>query len=238
MRKKHLILFALIAFLSLHLAGKNVSVQLDVTSRFIWRGFDLLPDNNSAFQPSLTFDLGDSGFSLNVWASFALTDRDVYKYADEIDLTLTYALQTTEDLSLVLGFTNYGWWFARDFEFKDNTTQEFFVELGFPKVPFSPTLTAFYDINLGDGLYVQLTGGHPLSIGSGLTLDLAATLGYNAGMYLPEGADTGFSDLTIGASVPFKLGSITLSPFVNYTFVFLDAVNDDNELWFGASLIF
>jgi len=151
---------------------------------------------------------------------------------------LTYALKTQESLSLVVGFTNYGYWFTRDFKFEDHTTQEFFVELGFPKVPFSPTLTAFYDINLGDGLYVQLTGVHTLPLGGGLSLDLAAALGYNAGMFLPEGADTGFSDLTIGASVPLKLGGLTLSPFVNYTFVFLDAVNDDNELWFGASLIF
>jgi hypothetical protein len=238
MKKKRLVLFILIVFLSLPLIGKTFNFQVDVTSRFIWRGFDLLADNNSALQPSLTYDFGDSGFSLNVWASFALTDRDVYKYADEIDLTLTYALKTSETLSLVLGFTNYGWWFARDFEFEDNTTQEFFAELGFPKVPLSPKLTAFYDINLGDGLYVKLTGGHSLPIGGGLSLDLAATLGYNAGMFLPEWADTGFSDLTIGAALPIKLGSLTLSPFVNYTFVFLDAVNEDNELWFGASLIF
>ena len=238
MKKKRLVLFVLIVFLSLPLVGKAFSFQVDVTSRYIWRGFDLLPDNNSALQPSLTYDFGDSGFSLNIWASFALTDRDIYKYADEIDLTLTYALKTQESLSLVLGFTNYGWWFARDFEFEDNTTQEFFVDLGFPTVPLSPTLPAFSEINLGDGLYVQLAGGHAVPLGEGLSLDLAATLGYNAGMFLPEGADTGFSDLTIGASVPFKIGGLTLSPFVNYTFVFLDAVNDDNELWFGASLIF
>ena len=238
MKKMRLFLFILIVFLSLPLIGKNFNAQVDFTSRFIWRGFDLLPDNNSALQPSLTYDFGDSGFSLNVFTSFALTDRDIYKYADEIDLTLTYALKTQESLSLVLGFTNYGWWFAHDFTFEDNTTQEFFVELGFPKVPFSPKLTAFYDINLGDGLYVQLEGGHSLPLRGELNLDLAATLGYNAGLYLPEGQDTGFSDLTIGASLPIKLGSLTLSPFVNYTFVFLDAVNEDNELWFGASLIF
>jgi hypothetical protein len=238
MKYKQLVLFGLIVFLSLPLIGKAFNFQVDVTSRFIWRGFDLLPDNNSALQPSLTYDFGDSGFSLNVFASFALTDRNFYKYADEIDLTLTYALKTSETLSLVLGFINYGYFFAKSFKFEDNTTQEFFVELGLPKVPLSPTLTAFYDINLGDGLYVKLTGGHSLPIGGGLSLDLAATLGYNAGMFLPEWADTGFSDLTIGASLPIKLGSLTLSPFVNYTFVFLEAVNEDNELWFGASLIF
>jgi hypothetical protein len=238
MKKMRLFLCVFIVFLSLPLVGKAFSFQVDVTSRFIWRGFDLLPDNNSAIQPSLTYDFGDSGFSLNIFASFALTDRDIYKYWDEIDLTLTYALKTSENISIVLGFTNYGWWFAEDFKFKDHTTQEFFVELGFPKVPFGPKLTAIYDINVYDGLYVQLSGGHSVSIGGGLALDLAAALGYNGGFNPIEGADTGLSDLTIGASVPFKLGGLTLSPFVNYTFVFLDAVNDDNELWFGASLIF
>ena len=238
MKKLRLILFVAMVFLSLPLIGENFSFRVDVTSRFIWRGFDLLPDNHSALQPSLTYDFADSGFSLNVFASFALTDRGIYKYADEIDLTLTYALKTSETLSLILGFTNYGWWFAQDFKFEDNTTQEFFVELGFPKVLFRPKLTAFYDINLYDGLYVRLSGGHPLPISRGLTLDLAAALGYNGGFNPIEGADTGFSDLTIGASLPIKLGGLTLSPFVNYTFVYLDAVNDDNELWFGASLIF
>jgi hypothetical protein len=34
------------------------------------------------------------------------------------------------------------------------------------------------------------------------------------------------------------LSAIALSPFVNYTFVFLDAVNDEDEFWFGVSLIF
>ena len=238
MRVKRLILFGLIAILSFPLLGKNASFQVDLTSRFIWRGFDLLPDNNSALQPSLTFDLGDSGFSLNVWASFALTDRGIYKYWDEIDLTLTYALKTPENLSLVLGFTNYGYWFAESFKFKDHTTQEFFVEVGLPKVLLSPKLTAFYDVNLGDGLYVQLSAVHPVPLAGNIGLDLSAKLGYNAGQFLPEGADTGFSDLTIGASLPLKVGTVTLSPFANYTFVFLDAVNDDNELWFGVSLIF
>jgi uncharacterized protein (TIGR02001 family) len=238
MRVKRLILFGLIALLALPTLGKSVSFQVDMTSRYIWRGFDMLPDNNSALQPSLTFDLADSGLSLNLWASFALTDRGVYKYSDEIDFTLTYALKTPESLSLVLGFTNYGYWFAEDFKFNDNTTQEFFVEVGLPKVLLSPKLTAFYDVNLGDGLYVQLSAAHQVSLAGNLGLDLSAALGYNAGQWLPEGADTGFSDLTIGASLPLKVGTVTLAPFMNITFVFLDAVNDDNELWFGVSLIF
>jgi hypothetical protein len=36
----------------------------------------------------------------------------------------------------------------------------------------------------------------------------------------------------------FIAGKITLSPFINYTFIFLEAINQDDEFWFGISLIF
>ena len=99
---------------------------------------------------------------------------------------------------------------------------------------FSPTLTAYYDVNLGSGLYVLLEGSHSIPLSESLGLDLHAGLGYNSKQYIDE---SGLSDLTIGASLPFKLGSWTIAPLVNYTFVFLDSVNDENEFWFGISII-
>jgi hypothetical protein len=118
------------------------------------------------------------------------------------------------------------------------STQEFFVKAGLPKVLFSPVLSAYYDINQGDGLYLLLSGVHTVALNKKINLDLSAKLGYNAGQWIPAGAKTGFSDLTIGAAAPFKAAKITLSPFINYTFIFLDAINQDDEFWFGVSLIF
>ena len=48
-----------------------VGVTLDATwvSKYLWRGFDLLDDKGAA-QPSVDVDLFDSGFSVNVWASY------------------------------------------------------------------------------------------------------------------------------------------------------------------------
>ncbi|TFG78622.1 MAG: hypothetical protein E4H23_07450, partial [Chrysiogenales bacterium] len=59
---KKFVLYTLVFLLSaaLPLAGA-VSVQVDLVSRYIWRGFDLLPDNHAAIQPAFTIDLGESG---------------------------------------------------------------------------------------------------------------------------------------------------------------------------------
>lgn len=241
MKRAALILF-LFFFLVVNLMSEDnsggFSYQIDLTSRFIFRGMDLLSNNNPAIQPSITYTFGESGFTLNLWGSFALSERERCKYLDEIDLTLAYAFKTSGKYSLVVGFINYGFWFSQKHKLKDKTTQEFFVEAGLPGVLFSPTLTAYYDVNLGDGLYLELIGKHKVALFKNTSLDLSATLGYNAGQWLPEGAETGFSDLTIGAALPLKTGKITLSPFINYTFVFLDELNCGNEFWFGVSLIF
>ncbi|MDQ1353104.1 MAG: hypothetical protein QG657_3410 [Acidobacteriota bacterium] len=239
MKRISLVLFVFVFLaVNLHGGGGGFSYQVDFTSRFIFRGIDILSNNNPAIQPSITYTFGDSGFSLNAWSSFALSERDRCKYLDEIDLTLTYAFNTPEKYLLEVGFTNYGYWFSKAHRFKDMTTQEFFVKAGLPKVLFSPTLVAYYDINQGDGLYLQLSGVHTVALDKKINLDLSAKLGYNAGWCIPEGAKKGFSALTIGATAPFKAGKITLCPFINYTFVFLDAINLNDEFWFGVSVIF
>ena len=79
----------------------------DLVTNYVWRGIDIYEGafaaNNEdpssfqvtpALQPSLTF-IGPGRFSLNLWGSFALTDRDEEKAdlgaLDEIDYTLSYA---------------------------------------------------------------------------------------------------------------------------------------------------
>ncbi|MFQ6084036.1 MAG: TorF family putative porin [Candidatus Aminicenantia bacterium] len=210
----------------------DVGYQLDLTSRYIWRGFDLFPQNNPALQPSITYNFGESGFSIQLWCSFSLSKRNRLKYSDEIDLTLTYNFKISEDFSLQAGFTHYGWYFAENFSFKDSTTQEFFVSAELIDVFLRPTLTVYYDTNLGDGFYILLESGHSVKLSHTVTIDLSTSLGYNAGQWVE---DSGFSDLNFGVSIPFKLNNLTISPFFNYTLVFLDSINKNNEIWFGIS---
>jgi uncharacterized protein (TIGR02001 family) len=224
-----------LAMMAVAPAAAQFSFQVDTMSRYIWRGFDLFAPDNPAFQPSATYTFGESGFSANVWTSFALGDRRIYKYDDEIDLTLTYAFKLPEDYALSVGLIHYGWYFDRDFTFKRSTTQEFFVTAGLPKVILEPSVSVYYDVTLGTGLYACLKIGHSLPLGETLGLNLNACLGYNSRQWIDA---SGWSDLTLGATLPIKVGALKIAPLVNYTFVFLKEINPENEFWFGLSLIY
>jgi len=212
-----------------------VAPQVDLVSRYVWRGFDLLPDNHMAIQPSLTVDLGKSGFSINVWSSFALANRADFKYSDEIDLTLSYDFPVPEGWELSLGICHYGYWFAQDFSFKDSTTQEIFATVSRTDLPLSPTLALYYDINLGSGLYVTLGGSHELKVSEKVSMELGGLVGFNSRQYIDK---TGFSDIDLYVKAPLPLGGVTLTPSLNVMIPLLDEVNEDTEVWLGIAAAF
>jgi hypothetical protein len=232
--KKIALLLGLVAVTLLPLSG-SVSGGIDLVSRYVWRGFDLLPDNQPAIQPSLTIDLGKSGFSLNIWSSFALTKWNTYKGANEIDLTLAYAFKTSEKWEVTAGFTHYGYWFAEDFTFKDSTSQEVFATVTRTDMPLSPTLSVYYDVNLGSGLYATLGGSHELKLGEKTSVELGGLIGFNSRQYIER---SGFSDITLYAKAPLALGRATLVPSLNVMVPLLDEVNDSAEFWVGVSVAF
>ena len=209
------------------------SYQLTFTSRYIFRGFDLNPSNKPALQPSITFNFGKSGVALNLWGSFSFENKQV----NETDLTLSYTFKTPEKYLLSVGFIHYGWYFAKPFKFKDSTTHEVYVTAGLPKTFLSPSVSVYYDFNLGDGAYIALGLAHSLKLTNKLNMDMTASLGYCGKQWVDE---SGFSNLMVGASVPFKLEKITITPFANITFILMDAVNPgvNNEFCVGASLSF
>lgn len=227
---------AVISFLVLFysLSAVDVSGQADWVSRFIWRGFDLT-NNTACLQPQLNFEFGESGFTLNIWGSFALADRSRLKTSDEIDLTLTYSFRTGEHISLQTGIIHYGYYFVQGFSFRKSTTQEVFICAGFPKLPLSPTFSLFYDWNLGKGLYASAGIEHILAVSQNADLELGATLGYNHRQYI---SGSGVSDLVIKAALPIRFKPVTFSFQAGYVIVFINEVNPGNEIWFGLSLIF
>ena len=233
MKKFALLLFACLASTILPLPGA-VSAQVDLVSRYIWRGFDLLPDNHWAIQPSFNVDLGKSGFSLNIWSSFALAQRGTFKYSDEIDVTLTYAFKMPEGWELTAGFTNYGYWFANDFKFKANTSQEVYATAAKTDLPLSPKFSVYYDFNLGSGLYITLGGSHKLKINEDVSMEMGGLIGFNGRQYIDK---TGFSDIDLYTRVPLTIGKVTLTPSLYVMIPLLDGVNEDTEIWFGFSVI-
>jgi len=213
------------------LAG--TAYQLTFSSRYTWRGFEMNPPNKPVLQPSITYTFGESGFSANAWGSFSFENKEL----NELDLTLSYSFASSEHVSLAVGFIHYGWYFAEGFRFEDNTTQEVYVSAGLPKVFLSPRVSFYYDFNNGDGYYLLLGVGHSLPVSGRLSLELAASCGYNGKQWIEE---SGFSDLNLGASLPLKINKFTVTPFLNVTFILLDAVNPgvDNEISFGAAAAF
>jgi len=228
------IISLLLVFLAIaiHPLPGAVAGQVDLVSRYVWRGFDLLPANHAAIQPSLTFDLGESGFSLNVWGSFALAQRGVFKYADEIDVTLSYDFKMPEGWELSAGFTHYGYWFAEDFSFKDATSQEVYATVARTDLPLSPTLSVYYDFNLGSGLYVTLSGSHELKVSEKARVEAGGLIGFNSRQYIDK---TGFSDIDFYVKTPLQVGKLTLTPSLNVMIPLMDEVNEDVEIWFGFS---
>lgn len=47
------------------------TIDATYVSRFIWRGYDAYPSDDSAIQPSVDLDLFGTGFGINVWMSRA-----------------------------------------------------------------------------------------------------------------------------------------------------------------------
>jgi uncharacterized protein (TIGR02001 family) len=208
--------------------------QADFATRYIWRGFDLNPYKKPVLQPSIEYSLGNSGLSLDLWMSFSFENKEL----NETDLTLTYSGKLSEQFSFKAGLIHYGWYFAPNFRFEDDTSHEIFASLGMPEIVFQPEVTIFYDFTTGDGLYILLETGYSCEPVSSLKTSLSASLGYNGGQWLAEETDPGFSDLNIGLSLAYAWNDFQIIPFANYTFVLLEAIGKENHFWFGISMIY
>ena len=216
-------------------AHMNAAVEfgLDFSSRYIFRGFDLNPDNKPVIQPSITCALGSSGLSVNLWGSFSFENKTLH----ETDITLSYDFTGLKNVSLSVGFIHYGWYFSEDFSFKDHTTQEFYITAGLPGVLLKPTLSLYYDINNGDGFFASLGIGHGLKLSKEIALDLSASLNYNGGQWI-EGS--GFSHINLVLSCPLQFDKISVSPFFGAVIILMEEVNPgvDSEIFVGVSLAF
>jgi hypothetical protein len=229
---KKTILLLLASLAAAALPG-SVSGQVDLVSRTIWRGFDLLHDNHAAIQPGFTVDFGDSGFALNVWSSFALSDRGVLKEADEIDLTFSYAWAMAPGWEVTAGLIGYGYGFARGFSISNDTSLEAFATVAGTGLPLTPTLSAYYDFNLGSGFYISLGGSHEIEVNEEVRLELGGLIGFNGGQYIERSA---FSNIDIYARMALTIGKLTLTPSLNVMVPLLDEVNEEIEIWFGLSV--
>ncbi len=113
----------------------KLKVKLDVTylSSYIWRGFDLYPDDHSAIQPSIDIDFYDTGFGLNVLSSRA--NGSGFENDEELDITLRYRNKLFEGKSYVTAY-EIGWVY---YSYPDRPRKGPKVE-GRPLIPVTETL--------------------------------------------------------------------------------------------------
>jgi uncharacterized protein (TIGR02001 family) len=138
----------------------SVGVNVDLASRYVWRGFDF--GNSVSIQPTLSYSLG--GFSVGLWGSYALA----YELADydEIDIFASYAISTKAGTfkPLVTDYT-FPYLDAKFFDFSDDSTGSHTVEAGLAySGPEEFPITAFFGVNVyndGDHApYLEL--GYPI----------------------------------------------------------------------------
>lgn len=201
--------------------------NLTFVSRYIWRGFDTIVDDRPAIQPSFTFDFGKSGVWFNLWSAVALADTDFV----ELDLVLGYDRPLSEHMSLSAGLGYFTFPAMSGYPDNNSATPEVYVGVTANSLPISPSVTLYYDFNLGDGIYSTLSFSKGFRIGTKV-LNTSFSVGY-MDQYQDIEVDRGFSDICFGVSTDFGYKSITLSPSINYVIVPNETINDEDEFWVG-----
>ena len=234
----------------------ELGVDVDVTwvSKYIFRGLDML-DDKAAFQPSINFDLFDTGLSFNLWSSHAGssgTSTTSTVNAEEWRYALTYAGSVLDGEQYK---TNYALsWVYYDFPdmaSKDADRQEFNLAVSLPDLcpaGIVPSYTVIYNWPAKGGGANRATEGyiHVFGLGYDLTvpgflpdnpeqaLSLIAAAVYNDGTY-GEGVDHDWSHILWGVSTSIDLPYGSLTPAVYYQTSMDDSVNTEDEFWCGIS---
>lgn len=222
----------------------NVSVEgsMDLVTHYIFRGV-AFTDQPSA-QPSLTLGFGDSGFSFNIWGSWALKNRSIQEAGDELDFTISYDRdlgEQYENVGLTVGMIQYTF---PSLEKGERLTTEFFAGASLD-VPASPSLTVYRDLGQFDYWYLNGSVGHEIQLTPEGNVSLAIS------------ADIGYSDTTgkfefnhAGASVSLGVSHsyFSLSPVIGFIrrseeietmdFDFHRTKDEQNRVWGGVSLGF
>jgi len=223
--KKKLFLSMIIIFATASsINAQQFSFDAAYSSRYIWRGFELVPNNKPAIQPSITYKIPKFGLWLNLWGSFAFIDRDLTKASDEFDISIGFSKSLPGKLiELSAGFIYYTFPNAGG----DNTSPELNASIAFSRFPLSPSLTLFYDMNLGTGLYALADFSQSLLF---TPITLRTTIGYNSSQFIDG---SGISNIVFSAVYDLSIGVVSLSPGIYYSYIPMDRVNIENEIWFS-----
>jgi hypothetical protein len=235
----------------------ELGIDVDATwvSKYIFRGIDKL-DDKAAFQPSINFDMFDTGLSLKVWSSFAGASKNGGMVstvdAEEWNYVLTYANSAYDGEQYKTNYAlSWVYYDYPDVASQDADSQEFNLALSWPDVcpgGVVPSYQVIYNWPAkGGGLvrdsagYIHVFGlGYDLAVEGFLpdnpeqVLSFIAAAVYNDGTYGTT-IDHDWSHILWGVSTSIDLPYGSLTPAVYYQTSMDDSVNTEDELWCGIS---
>ncbi len=238
-QKTLLILAALVMVSSTSVQAQNVTIDNTYSSKYVWRGYDIFGEN-SAWMPSVDFAL-PAGFSLNIWAAVPLGSGS--EAVSELDYTLAYGttVMEGETLHTDLSFNYIYYDFYKVGSSATPDTEEVGVGMSMPNLLGGSVTPSIYYGHLYtdesfagdvDGDYVSVGLGSSVDVSDTVSLDLAADINYNGGLF---GADHEWSHMTFTASTSVEVGGLSFSPFATYQLSMDDGVNSSDEFWGGVS---
>jgi uncharacterized protein (TIGR02001 family) len=199
-------------------AAPKMSTSVAYVTRYVWRGQDLLSDNDPAIQPSLTFAL-PINLSFNIWGSYGFGGASGKNLLNELDFTLSYAGTINKDISYTVG--HYYYTFHHLAAGSPKESQETFAGVSFPNAALKPSITLYGDwgSSVSKGYYLSVAGSRDFKLGivkkaPSLTLNLSA--GYCDGQWRME---PGVSDINLGISTSLTIGKTIVTPAITYTYV-------------------
>lgn len=220
-------------------------VGVDYASRYIWRGIDLIPDNQPAIQPWFTVGYGlTDKLTINYlfWADYRLVsgadpeDRDgeTDNDWDEFDHVVSLTYEHDDTWSFELGYILY-------YLPSLTNTQEIYAGATMA-LPYnlSTSLYVYYDFDDDTpyGTYTKWSVDYSRELTDFAEVSASVGLGY---MHYSGDFDSGLSDLPLSLGLTFDLGKgVSAKLSANYSFT-LDAlddneINDKDEAWLMAGM--
>jgi len=225
------------------------TVTIEGVSEYIWRGFDML-DDRGALQPSIEVDWWDTGFSMMVWSAIPvkeeLGDKHEMRYIGAYSGVLWADMLHATKYSV-----NFIYYDFTELPSTERDAQEAGVQFSWPKaymasdsrlVPsyyvgrFWPAKSNAANSDQGGWIHILGLDYEFWLFGMGVEKQigyLSSELVYNDGL---GGVDHDWSHVVFGVGTKMQFGQVRFEPKLRYQISFEESVNDEDELWGGASI--
>ncbi|NOZ14110.1 MAG: hypothetical protein GXO69_10805 [Acidobacteria bacterium] len=234
---KKLILIAILLVTVFPAVAVNISTGSTVASRYVWRG--ILVNDQAVFQPDVS--ISGNGFTFDVWGNMDLGNRYNNQFnLDEVDYTFSYDWQTA-GTGWSAGIISY------TFPHTDsNSTKEVFLGISMSNRMFSPSVTAYYDFDQVNGLYLKFGLSHQFENRLSVEMSMGCGSGNYVRGYFVSDKHTGstLTDFSVSLNYPVKLKvgeldlSLTESNLLNSDIHTPAFIHDDSNLIFSATWSF